>query len=60
MQKSQWGAPIDADRKKAPYTDKQKITKDMSESQKKGAELWNLFIEILQENGLMEERKRGG
>jgi hypothetical protein len=46
-----------SERRKAPYTAKHKITKEMDESQRAGSERWNLFIDILQENGLMEERK---
>lgn len=45
------------DKRKAPYTAKHKITKEMDESQRAGSERWNLFIDILQENGLMEEKK---
>lgn len=44
-------------KRKAPYTDKHKITKEMDTSQRAGSERWNLFIEILQENGLMENKK---
>ncbi|WP_172455486.1 hypothetical protein [Paenibacillus sp. BIHB 4019] len=43
-------------KRKAPYTPKHRITKDMEDSQRAGSERWNLFVDILQENGLMEEK----
>lgn len=43
-------------KRKAPYTAKHKITKEMDENQRIGSERWNLFIDILQENGLMETK----
>lgn len=57
MQKSQWGEASAQNKRKAPFTAKHKITADMDESQRAGSERWNLFIDILQENGLMEDKR---
>ncbi|WP_171056176.1 hypothetical protein [Paenibacillus sinopodophylli] len=44
-------------KRKAPFTAKHKITNTMDEAQRAGSERWNLFIDILNENGLMEGKK---
>ncbi|MDQ0062383.1 hypothetical protein [Paenibacillus harenae] len=59
MANSQWGVPVTHEKRKAPYTEKQKATKEMNEGQRKFVEHWNLFVDILQENGLMEDKKGG-
>lgn len=60
MQKSQWGGTTSPKKRKAPYTAKHKITDGMDEAQRAGSERWNQMIDILQENGLMEEQRKGG
>lgn len=42
--------------RKVPYTSKQRIKDDMSESEKRGAERWNQMVDVLKENGLMEDK----
>jgi hypothetical protein len=43
-------------RRKAPYASKQRLKEDMTASQKNGVTQWNTMIDVLKENGLMEEK----
>lgn len=41
---------------KLPYVALQRIKSDMTDSQKRGAEIWNLMVNTLIENDLMHEK----
>lgn len=43
-------------KRKVPYTLKQRVTDSMTDNQKEGVKLWNLMIDVLKENSLMEEK----
>lgn len=45
-------------KRKAPYATKQRIKDEMTPAQKNGVAQWNIMIDILKENGLMEEREK--
>jgi hypothetical protein len=44
-------------KRKAKYAAKQRMKDDMSESQKNGIIQWNDMIDVLRENGLLEEKE---
>lgn len=60
MEKIVWTVSDGTVKRKIQYTAKQRISKDMDDSQKAGAERWNDMVDLLQENGLMEEPRKGG
>ena len=44
--------------RKVPYTSKYRIKEDTPADQRKTMELINLMIDVLKENGLMEDNKK--
>lgn len=60
MEEVQWtvGRRQDGEdpRRKVPYTPKQRTTDSMTDGQKEGVKLWNLMVDVLKENGLMEDK----
>lgn len=41
---------------KVPYITLQRVTKEMSASEKKGAELWNIMVNWIRNHGGMEDK----
>jgi len=50
-------SPSTAPKRKVPYTQKYRIKEDTPVDQRKTMELINLMIDVLKENGLMEDRQ---
>jgi hypothetical protein len=44
---------------KIPYVATQRQNDKMTDSQKEGVRVWNLMVQTLRDNGLMEEKKEG-
>ncbi|MOA67090.1 hypothetical protein D3C78_1941080 [compost metagenome] len=45
--------------KKIPYVATQRMNDKMDNSQKEGVRVWNLMVNTLRENGLMEDKQGG-
>lgn len=45
-----------ASKRKVPYTSKYRIKEDTPADQRKTMEHWNLMVDVLKENGLMDEK----
>lgn len=41
---------------KVPYVATQRVKADMADSQKRGIETWNMMVQALKNNGLMEDK----
>lgn len=59
-QRSTWGVSSSAKenpgKTKIPYVALQRANDKMTDSQKEGVRVWNLMVETLQDNGLMEKK----
>jgi hypothetical protein len=56
-QRSTWGnAAVSKKKPKLPFRGFQKITDDMDEPQRRGAEIWNEMVSRLIEDGGMKEK----
>jgi len=48
--------PTSAPKRKVPHIAKQRKKDDMTDAAKRGIDQWNLMIDVLKENNLMEDQ----